>query len=237
MRFTGENEQTNPNGFGSGRGEVGNRMERQNTFCPVCGNIADHVLSNRSFYCQRCRRYILPGFMSNGRYPPQNGSLSSYLSDLGDLGIRLLVPFLILMAVGLIIAVLSPPLMYPRLFLPSISTPHGDMTIDGNTTGNFTVTVQAFDSCGLNLSEAEYFLVTPEGTDAASGLVVDINGTNMEEPGVDISFTDADENGKISVLDKFILKGMDNEGICGSGYRFTIKFVLTDEVVMSERTP
>ena len=119
----------------------------------------------------------------------------------------------------------------------SKNTPKGHMVIHGNADTDYSVTVQTMDSNGLGVAQAEFFLVTPEGTNAASGKVSDIYGLNMEDDTVNVTFNDIDMDGKISANDNFKLRGTGDNGVAASGHTFTIKFTETDEVVMKQTAP
>jgi len=119
----------------------------------------------------------------------------------------------------------------------SKTTPKGHMVIHGSPDSSYSVTVQTMDSNGLGVGQAEYYLVTPEGTNAASGKVSEIYGLNMDSPDVNVTFNDIDMDGKISANDNFKIRGTGDGGIAGTGFTFTIKFTETDEVVMKSTTP
>ncbi len=118
----------------------------------------------------------------------------------------------------------------------SKNTPRGHMSISGNADSYYIATVQTMDNQGLGVGQADYFLSAPDGTPVLSGTVKDIYGYNREDPTVNITFNDVDTDGKISANDNFQLKGTGNDGECGSGFTFAIKFSENDEVVMKQNT-
>ena len=122
----------------------------------------------------------------------------------------------------------------------SKNTPRGHMTINGNSDNYYIATVQTMDQQGLGVGQADWFLISSDGTTVAFGKVSDIYGFNRDDPAVNVTFNDNDMDGKISANDNFQLKGTGHSpdpGLCGTGFTFTIKFTENDEVVMKQDTP
>jgi len=110
-------------------------------------------------------------------------------------------------------------------------TPKGLMSVNGNPDTYFTATVRSMDGT-LKVEEARYYLVNDKGTTVESGKVSDIYGKDGN-----VRFNDVDGDREVTPDDNFRLKGEGNGGKCGSGYKFTIKFTGTNEVVMSGTAP
>ena len=153
-----------------------------------------------------------------------------YFHDRWEDGVSPVIATILMIAITIVLAAIV--VVWALSFAPNDTiTPKGSMTIKVNPSNDFTATVLSMIST-LNIEDAKYYLVDNEGRTVEQGKVSDIN-----DGGGNVRFDDADNNGKITPEDYFILKGNNNGGNCDSGYKFTIKFIETNEVVMSRYTP
>ena len=113
--------------------------------------------------------------------------------------------------------------------------PKGRLSSSGSEQGWYLMWIEEQDrSCSI--SRTAYNITDREGVSVESGTVWDIFGLNPEFPGTNISFTDADEDRRMSAGDFFLVRGNGNNGTSGPGYTFTITYTFTDEVMMQVTT-
>jgi len=111
-------------------------------------------------------------------------------------------------------------------------TPKAGFEISGNATTNYTVTITDIDF-KISLNDTEYYLKDDGGVAVprVQGVVRDINGLNISDENVNLSFTDQDQDRMLSPGDFFELVSEVNGGLVKPGYSLRIAYGVTGDTI------
>lgn len=111
-------------------------------------------------------------------------------------------------------------------------TPKAGFEISGNVTTNYTVTITDIDFT-ISLNDTEYYLKDAGGVavPGVQGDVQDINGLNISDNNVNLSFTDQDLDGMLSSGDYFELVSQENGGLVKPGYSLRIAYGVSGDTI------
>jgi len=112
-------------------------------------------------------------------------------------------------------------------------TPWAGATTSGNATTNYTMTIIDIDT-EATLNKTEYYLKDAGGVavPGAQGTVPDINGLNISDANVNLSFTDKDADGMLSSEDYFEVVSQKNGGPAATGYSLRIAYSVTGGTIV-----
>ena len=112
-------------------------------------------------------------------------------------------------------------------------TPKAEFEISGNATTNYTMTITDIDF-KVSLNVTEFYLTNESGlaVPGAQGNVRDINGLNISDENVNLSFTDNDQDELLSSGDYFEVVSQENGGPAKKGYSLRIAYSVTGGTIV-----